>query len=66
MVARTRRYLRSPPPVRDSSAIFANSAMGSFKIQTTFDVYGHLLPGSYNDVRARMGAFLATERLPAG
>ena len=29
------------------------------KIQTTFDVYGHLLPGSYEDVRARMDAYLA-------
>lgn len=41
--------------------------MGHSKIQTTFDVYGHLLPGSYDDVRARMDAFLASgERLPAG
>lgn len=28
----------------------------------TFDVYGHLLPGSYDDVRARMDAYLATGR----
>lgn len=34
--------------------------MGHSKIQTTFDVYGHLLPGSYDDVRARMDAYLAT------
>lgn len=41
--------------------------MGHSKIQTTFDVYGHLLPGSYDDVRARMDAFLASgERPPAG
>jgi integrase len=41
--------------------------MGHSKIQTTFDVYGHLLPGSYDDVRARMDAYLAAgERLPAG
>jgi integrase len=33
--------------------------MGHTKIQTTFDVYGHLLPGSYDDVRARMDAYLA-------
>ena len=26
--------------------------MGHSKIQTTFDVYGHLLPGSYDDVCA--------------
>jgi integrase len=32
--------------------------MGHSKIQTTFDVYGHLLPGSYDDVRARMDAHL--------
>lgn len=25
----------------------------------TFDVYGHLLPGSYDDIRARMDAYLA-------
>lgn len=35
--------------------------MGHSKIQTTFDVYGHLLPGSYEDVRARMDAYLAAE-----
>ena len=41
--------------------------MGHSKIQTTFDVYGHLLPGSYDDVRARMDAYLAAdERLPTG
>jgi hypothetical protein len=33
--------------------------MGNSKIQTTFDVYGHLLPGSYNDVRVGMDACLA-------
>jgi integrase len=33
--------------------------MGHSKIQTTFDVYGHLLPASYDDVRARMDAYLA-------
>jgi integrase len=33
--------------------------MGHSKIQTTYDVYGHLLPGSYNDVRVRMDAYLA-------
>jgi integrase len=41
--------------------------MGHSKIQTTFDVYGHLLPGSYDDVRARMDAYLAAdEPLRAG
>ena len=34
--------------------------MGHSKIQTTFDIYGHLLPGSYDDVRERMDAYLAT------
>jgi integrase len=33
--------------------------MGHSKIQTTFDVYGHLLPGSHDHVRARMDAYLA-------
>ena len=33
--------------------------MGHSKIQTTFDIYGHLLPGSYDDVRERMDAYLA-------
>lgn len=32
--------------------------MGHAKIQTTFDVYGHLLPGSRDDVRERMDAYL--------
>lgn len=40
--------------------------MGHSKIQTTFDVYGHLLPGSYDDVRARMDAYLARGADPAG
>jgi integrase len=38
--------------------------MGHSKIQTTFDVYGHLLPGSRDEVRERMNAYLraATRR----
>ena len=32
--------------------------MGHSKIQTTFDVYGHLLPGSHDEVRQRMDAYL--------
>lgn len=34
--------------------------MGHSKIQTTFDVYGHLLPGSHDEVRARMDSYLAS------
>jgi hypothetical protein len=33
--------------------------MGRSKIQTTFDIYGHLLPGSHDEVRERMDAYLA-------
>jgi integrase len=33
--------------------------MGHSKIQTTFDTYGHLLPGSHDEVRERMDAYLA-------
>jgi integrase len=33
--------------------------MGHSKIQTTFDVYGHLMPGSHDEVRVRMDAYLA-------
>jgi integrase len=36
--------------------------MGHSKIQTTFDVYGHLLPGSRDDVRKRMDAYLSTDK----
>jgi integrase len=32
--------------------------MGHSKIQTTFDTYGHLMPGSHDEVRARMDAYL--------
>jgi integrase len=32
--------------------------MGHSKIQTTFDIYGHLLPGSRDEVRRRMDAYL--------
>ncbi len=28
--------------------------MGHSKIQTTFDVYGHLFPGSHDEVRAKI------------
>jgi hypothetical protein len=39
--------------------------MGHSKIQTTFDVYGHFLPGSYDDVRERMDAYLAQTARPS-
>lgn len=32
--------------------------MGHSKIQTTFDIYGHLMPGSHDEVRERMDAYL--------
>lgn len=32
--------------------------MGHSKVQTTFDIYGHLLPGSRDEVRERMDAYL--------
>lgn len=38
--------------------------MGHSKIQTTFDTYGHLLPGSHDEVRRRMDAYLASEAVP--
>jgi integrase len=36
--------------------------IGHSKIQTTFDVYGHLLPGSREEVRERMDAYLRSAR----
>lgn len=33
--------------------------MGHSKIQTTFDIYGHLLPGSHDEVREQTDAYLA-------
>lgn len=33
--------------------------LGHSKIQTTFDVYGHLMPGSIDEVRSRMDAYLS-------
>ena len=38
--------------------------MGHSKIQTTFDVYGHLLPGSRDEVRERMNAYLRRSNEP--
>jgi integrase len=35
--------------------------MGHANIQTTFDIYGHLLPGSHDEVRSRMDIYLAKE-----
>lgn len=32
--------------------------MGHSMIQTTFDFYGRLLPGSHDEVRERMDAYL--------
>jgi integrase len=44
--------------------------MGHSKIQTTFDTYGHLMPGSHDEVRERMDAYLASaparDRPPLG
>jgi integrase len=39
--------------------------MGHSKIQTTFDTYGHLMPGSHDEVRARMDAYLASAEEPS-
>jgi integrase len=39
--------------------------MGHSKIQTTFDTYGHLMPGSHDEVRERMDAYLAAAEEPA-
>jgi hypothetical protein len=41
--------------------------MGHANISITFDVYGHLMPGSRDDVRERMDAYLAScaTRAPA-
>ena len=35
----------------------AIQVIGHPKIQTTFDGCGHLLPGSYGDIRSRMDAY---------
>jgi integrase len=35
------------------------TCMGHSKISTTLDTYGHMLPGSHDEVRARMDAYLA-------
>jgi integrase len=55
-----------PPHLRLSLLIDAGANpkavqtfMGHSKIQTTFDIYGHLLPGSHDEVRERMDAYLA-------
>lgn len=39
--------------------------MGHSKIQTTFDIYGHLLPGSHDEVRERMDAYLLVPAAPS-
>ncbi len=39
--------------------------MGHSKIQTTFDTYGHLMPGSHDEVRERMDAYLEAPCQPA-
>ncbi|MEK6276889.1 MAG: hypothetical protein AABM29_02605 [Actinomycetota bacterium] len=37
--------------------------MGHSKIQTTFDTYGHLMPGSRDEVRERMDAYLSAAEI---
>ena len=37
--------------------------MGHATIQMTFDRYGHLMPGSRDQARARMDAYLASSSL---
>jgi hypothetical protein len=39
--------------------------MGHSKIQTTFDIYGHLMPGSRDEIRARMDAYLSAAEAPS-
>jgi integrase len=39
--------------------------MGHASIQMTFDVYGHLMPGKRDEVRAQVDAYLATELTPS-
>ena len=36
--------------------------MGHSSIQVTFDLYGHLFPGSRDELRVRVDAYLAEER----
>ncbi len=35
--------------------------MGHKKITTTYDIYGHLLPGAHDEVRRRMDAYLEAD-----
>jgi integrase len=39
--------------------------MGHSKIRTTFDTYGHLMPGSHDEVRERMDAYLSRVEPPS-
>jgi integrase len=47
-----------------SNAKAIQDAMGHSKIQTTYDLYGHLLPGSRDEMRERMDAYLARPSVP--
>lgn len=38
--------------------------MGHASIAMTFDVYGHLMPGKRDEVRAQVDAYLAAEVTP--
>ncbi len=40
--------------------------MGHSTITVTFDLYGHLFPGSRDEARARMDAYLEAELAEAG
>jgi hypothetical protein len=54
--------VRDHSPESDPESAGGDGASGKFmghsKIQTTFDTYGHLFPGSRDDVRERMDAYL--------
>jgi hypothetical protein len=64
-VDRDQESIEKPSPawtrraaVHAADACLGTQFMGHSKIQTTFDVYGHLLPGSHDEVRQRMDAYL--------
>lgn len=57
-----KRHSKGCPSPKGGGRCRCNAGfMGHSKIQTTIDIYGHLLPGSHDDVRERMDAYLMKE-----
>ena len=63
--ARVPPYVRLSPDRHRDQPQSNSGRHGALEDSDDFDVYGHLLPGSYDDIRAWMDAYLAAKWDPS-